>query len=167
MELKAKAVRYFAAGSGLSQALEVPLGVLSQPEALTYEGNGSADYSAPLAAVVKYDGVTGVQTLDLGAVPSPFGGTIDFAAVREVVVRNKATNAAHLLKARPAAASGFAGALTVSGMDTPTLNVQPGTAGVYASKPLGTPQDTTSGRVIELDFGANTFSAEVVIRGNA
>src|SRR5690606_16148921 len=130
--------------------------------------NGSGDLSAPLQYRQQFTDATGVQALDLGSLTGPFGEAVDFTGVRLVAIHNQATDAAHVLTVAPSAANGFPGDLaTDGGTEDPILTIQPGAVGIYACKPLGTPHDVSTDGKIDLDFGANSFDAEVIVLGNA
>ena len=170
MKVSSEAKRSVAAGSTISRSTTLALGAIQvDPDPIVLTGDGSDDYSAPLQFYRKYTDATGVQTLNLGALTGPLGETVDFAGVREVIVRNLSADAADVLVVGPAAANGYAGDLAADpgGTDTPQMVVNAGAVKSYAAKPIGTPHDVTTNGTIELDFGANTFSAEVIVKGNA
>lgn len=168
MKIVSEARRILAAGAKLVSRLDVLLGQIQvEPDPITASGDGTADYSAPLQFYQQFTGATGVQTVNLGSLVGAGGETVDFAAVREMLVHNLSDDAADTLIVRPAASNGFAGDLSTSGTDAPRLTVQASSVGVYASKPLGTPHDVSTNGTIELDFGAGTFSARLVVKGNA
>lgn len=153
-----------AIGSHLEAAKLYELGKIDSAVTWKQSGTGSGDYEATKQHYTKYTNVTGVQTLDLNALVTESGGTLNLATVREITISNQATNPAHVIIVGAAATTPFVGPF---GGTTPTIKVEPGETKVIACKPLGSGgYPTTGANNLKLDFGANTFSAEVIIKGN-
>jgi hypothetical protein len=163
MVVSDEATKALPAGPRLAAATTFRAGKIDKTLAYAQTGNGSQDLSAPVELYLKYTNQTGAVTLDLTALTGPAGEAVNLAGIRSITVHNLATNAAHVLTVGAAASDPFLGPL---GGTAPTIDVEPGAAVPFCNKPTGAPYSTTGATDLKLDFGANSFSAELVIRGN-
>lgn len=163
LSCSSKADESYPAGANLASAQTFNVGSVGDDLAFVLTGDGSTDLSAPAQCYVKFTNVTGAQTIDLNDLDRPGGGTFDLARVREITIQNLSTTATHVITVGAAGTTPFVGPF---GGTTPTIKVEAGETKTIACKPYGTGYATAGANNLKLDFGANTFSAAVIIKGS-
>lgn len=153
-----------ASGANLTAAQAFTTGRVSSDVAFVTTGDGTADLSAPKQQYTLFTSVTGVQNLDLTALTRPGGGTHNMGHIREITVSNLSTNVLDVLTVGGALTTPFVGPF---GAGTHTIKVEAGETKTICCKPYGAGYLTSSAKNFQLDFGARTFSAAVVIKGYA
>lgn len=128
--------------------------------------NGSAADQVEQSYIATLSLAATPTTLDLTALVDPLGKTTNFAAVREVKLRNKSTTDGQNVTVKPGASNGWTGVLNSTGQLTlyPSTATNSGMLVLTAPNTTGAVVSGTS-KTLALDPGANTISVDIEIYG--